>query len=154
MTAPRAGFWRRLVAFLVDYVVLYVGVAMLFLASLLAIEGPSDAALAWLNWLSWLLLLIYPAYYVALEGSTRGQTLGKRALGIRVVGRESGTSIGYWAATGRFFARIISALPLFLGYFWMLWDAEKQTWHDKLAGSVVVPTASRAAGITIESRPA
>ena len=37
------------------------------------------------------------------------------------------------------FGRILSTIPLLLGYFWMLWDSEKQTWHDKLAGSVVVP---------------
>jgi uncharacterized RDD family membrane protein YckC len=143
VTAARAGFWRRLGAFLVDYVVLYVGVSVLFLVPIFAITNASDAVLTGLSWASWLSLLIYPAYYIALEGGTKGQTLGKRALGIRVVGRETGTSIGHWAATGRFFARILSALPLYLGYLWMLWDAEKQTWHDKLSGSVVVPTSRR-----------
>ena len=39
----------------------------------------------------------------------------------------------------RYFGRIISTIPLFLGYFWMLWDREKQCWQDKIAGSVVVP---------------
>ena len=34
-------------------------------------------------------------------------------------------------------------IPLFLGYFWMLWDREKQTWHDKMAGSVVVDLNDR-----------
>ena len=33
---------------------------------------------------------------------------------------------------------IVSAIPLFLGYFWMLWDKEKQCWHDKIASDVVV----------------
>jgi uncharacterized RDD family membrane protein YckC len=36
---------------------------------------------------------------------------------------------------------IVSAIVFLLGYLWMLWDPEKQTWHDKAAGSVVVPTA-------------
>jgi uncharacterized RDD family membrane protein YckC len=47
--------------------------------------------------------------------------------------------IGLGRGIGRYFARILSALPLFLGYFWMIWDGEKQTWHDKLVGTVVVP---------------
>jgi uncharacterized RDD family membrane protein YckC len=38
--------------------------------------------------------------------------------------------------------RILSAIVCLLGYFWMLWDKEKQTWHDKFAASVVVPTSA------------
>jgi uncharacterized RDD family membrane protein YckC len=34
---------------------------------------------------------------------------------------------------------IVSAVVFLLGYLWMIWDSEKQTWHDKVAGSVVVP---------------
>ena len=34
------------------------------------------------------------------------------------------------------------AIVICLGYLWMLWDPEKQTWHDKMAGSVVVPVAN------------
>ena len=39
---------------------------------------------------------------------------------------------------GRYFARWLSAIPLLLGYFWMLWDPKKQTWHDKLVSTIVV----------------
>jgi uncharacterized RDD family membrane protein YckC len=35
--------------------------------------------------------------------------------------------------------KIVSGIPFDLGYFWMLWDKEKQTWHDKVANDVVVP---------------
>jgi uncharacterized RDD family membrane protein YckC len=35
--------------------------------------------------------------------------------------------------------KYVDSLPIYLGFFWMLWDREKQTWHDKVAGSVVVP---------------
>ena len=83
-------------------------------------------------------LLAGIAYYTYLEG-TSGQTLGKKALGIRVVDLGGGGSIGFGRAFLRYIGRIVSAIPLFLGYFWMLWDKEKQTWHDKFANSVVVP---------------
>ena len=39
--------------------------------------------------------------------------------------------------------RYISTIPLFLGYFWMLWDPNKQTWHDKIANCLVVPAQRR-----------
>jgi uncharacterized RDD family membrane protein YckC len=76
-------------------------------------------------------------YYATLEGGS-GQTLGKRALGIKVVDVRTGGSIGTGRGVGRYFARIVSALVCYLGYFWMLWDPEKQTWHDKMVNSYVV----------------
>ena len=84
-------------------------------------------------------VVVWAAYYTSLDGGAYGQTIGKMALGIRVVDIAGGGSIGYPRACARTFGRIASALVLYLGYFWMLWDPEKQTWHDKIAGSVVVP---------------
>jgi uncharacterized RDD family membrane protein YckC len=64
------------------------------------------------------------------------------ALSIRVYDfRGGGTgSIGYGRALVRNLVKYVSAVVVLLGYLWMLWDKEKQTWHDKAAGSVVVPT--------------
>ena len=76
-------------------------------------------------------------YYAKLEGGS-GQTIGKRALGIRVVDTRTGGSIGTGRGVGRYFARIVSAIVCYLGYLWMLWDPEKQTWHDKMVNSYVV----------------
>ena len=74
-----------------------------------------------------------------MEGRT-GQTVGKRALGVRVLDARTGTPIGVGRAIGRHFGKIISAIPCGLGYLWMLWDPNKQTWHDKMVGSYVVTT--------------
>lgn len=125
-SGPRASFGRRLVASLVDGLVLGV---LYFI--LLAIVG-ENAALG-------LGLIAGIAYYALLEGGASGQTLGKKLLGIRVVDFNSGGSIGYGRAALRYIGRIVSQIPCFLGYLWMLWDKEKQTWHDKFATSVVVP---------------
>jgi uncharacterized RDD family membrane protein YckC len=76
-------------------------------------------------------------YYAKLEGDS-GQTVGKRALGIRVVDARTGGSIGVGRGVGRYFGRMISGLVCLLGYLWMLWDPEKQTWHDKMTTSYVV----------------
>ena len=42
------------------------------------------------------------------------------------------------AATLRFFAAILSWLPLGLGFFWQLWDADRLTWHDRLSRTRIV----------------
>jgi uncharacterized RDD family membrane protein YckC len=61
-------------------------------------------------------------------------------MNIRVVDADNGGPIGYGRAVLRYFARILSAIPCLLGYFWMLWDKNSQTWHDKFTTDVVVPT--------------
>ncbi|MDQ6820397.1 MAG: RDD family protein [Actinomycetota bacterium] len=58
-----------------------------------------------------------------------------------MVGFDTGKTIGYGRVAGRYIASILSALCILIGYLWMLWDTEKQTWHDKLSNSVVVPAA-------------
>ena len=127
-SGPRAGFWRRFAAAFLDGII--IGIINTILVRLL--KGPGDA----------IAIIIAIAYYVTLEGGPTGQTLGKRALGIRLISFESGGPIGYPRAFIRFVGRYVSALVIFLGYFWMLWDKEKQCWHDKFAGDVVVPVSA------------
>jgi|SRR5215213_6727166 len=128
-SGPRAGFWQRFAALILDGLVLAV-------PSIIVVVAVGSGGLANL-----ITTLIGIAYYVYFEGGPTGQTLGKKALGIRVYDfRGGGGPIGYGRAFVRYLVRIVSSIPLFLGYFWMLWDKEKQTWQDKAAGSVVVPT--------------
>jgi uncharacterized RDD family membrane protein YckC len=67
----------------------------------------------------------------------RGQTLGKMALGIRVVARDGGNPSFGTAFLREIIGKLVSGIPLCLGYLWMLWDPEQQTWHDKMAGTHV-----------------
>jgi len=77
-------------------------------------------------------------YHSLLVGRT-GQTLGKKALGLRVVDATTGVPIGTGRALGRYlFASFISGNICALGYLWAIWDGRKQTWHDKVVSSVVV----------------
>jgi uncharacterized RDD family membrane protein YckC len=87
-------------------------------------------------------IIVSIGYYTFFEGSPSGQTPGKRLMNIRVVDFQTGGPLGYGRAALRWVARIISSIPCLLGYFWMLWDKEKQTWHDKIANDVVVPTSA------------
>ncbi len=127
-SGPRATFGYRFVAALVDGILL--GIVNLVLREATSPGGGYGLG-----------LLVSLAYFTFFEGSASGQTIGKRAIGIRVVDLPGGGSIGHGRALVRWVGRIISSIPLLLGYFWMLWDRERQTWHDKLASAVVVPVA-------------
>jgi uncharacterized RDD family membrane protein YckC len=87
-------------------------------------------------------IVAYIAYYVILQGGPSGQTVGKRALHIRVVDFNTGGPIGYGRAFVRYLVESILSGIFFLGYLWMLWDREKQTWQDKASSSVVVPESA------------
>jgi uncharacterized RDD family membrane protein YckC len=131
-SAPRAGFWRRFGGMLIDGIVVGIVPWILILMS-------GDSAVQVLGLA--LLLLGTIVYYTVLEGGPGGQTLGKKAVGIRVTDIATGGPIGYGRALARTVFRPVSWLFGFfpLGYLWMLWDKQKQTWHDNVARSVVVP---------------
>jgi uncharacterized RDD family membrane protein YckC len=128
-SGPRASFGRRFVAWVIDFL----------LIGLIAYAIRLGAGQIAGNLIG---LAIGIAYFGYLEGSNSGQTIGKRALGIRVIDFNTGGPIGFGRAVIRYFGRIVSYIPCFLGFFWMLWDKERQCWHDKFATDVVVPVAS------------
>jgi uncharacterized RDD family membrane protein YckC len=124
----RIGFWRRFAAAVIDGIVL--GIVSAILRAVLGLPGSGIG------------IVVDAAYFTYFHGTT-GQTPGNAALGIRVVDLRDGTGapIGYARALARWVVSIPSFFVVFLGYLWMLWDPEKQTWHDKAAGSVVVPAS-------------
>ena len=124
----RAGFWRRFAGAFIDGIV--VGIASAILRAILGTGAGTGFG-----------LVVSAVYFTAFIGAERGQTLGQMALGIRVLGLDTGGSIGYGRAFLRWLVSIVSAIVLLLGYLWMLWDNEKQCWHDKAANDVVVPVA-------------
>jgi uncharacterized RDD family membrane protein YckC len=128
-TRPKASFGQRFGAALLDTLIFVV---LGFILEMFLERQPAQLV----GFLAGL------GYYIALEGSGTGQTLGKKVLGIRVVDLTGAGPIGYGRATVRYFGRFISGIPIGLGYFWMLWDDQRQTWHDKFANSMVVPESA------------
>jgi len=126
LSGARAGFWRRFAGAFIDGIV--VGIANGVLRSIVGYGAGLGLG-----------IVVGAAYFTAFIGAERGQTLGQMALGIRVVGLDTGGSIGYGRAFLRWVVSIVSAAVILLGYLWMLWDKEKQCWHDKAANDVVVP---------------
>jgi uncharacterized RDD family membrane protein YckC len=128
-SGPRANFGRRFVAWLVDTILLGIVFGVVYV-----LIDPVTANL--------LSLVGGLAYYGYFEGSASGQTVGKKALGIRVIDFRAGGPIGFGRGLLRYIGKVISSIPCFLGFLWMLWDREKQTWHDKIATTVVVPESA------------
>jgi uncharacterized RDD family membrane protein YckC len=119
-----AGFWDRFGAAFIDGIILIVPNLLFTYGIGPGIGDILSLATAWL--------------YEALMTSGPGQaTLGKRALGLKVVDSD-GQRISFGQATGRHFGKILSTIILFIGYFMMLWDAKKQTLHDKMAATYVI----------------
>ncbi len=127
-SGPRAGFWRRFAGGFIDWIILLVIEVILRVA----LKGAGSV----------LSLLATISYFTLFVGSARGQTPGMSALGIRVISFDGSGSIGYGRAFIRWIGGYVSAIPIFLGFFWMLWDKEKQCWHDKFASDVVVPVSA------------
>lgn len=67
----------------------------------------------------------------------RGTTLGGIALGLKL-DRVNGEELTFGVALVRALASIISFVCLGIGFFWASWDAERQSRHDKIAGTVIV----------------
>ena len=119
-----AGFWKRFVAYLIDVILLGVVGAIINQIFDQNVAGLVATLVGW-------------AYFAGMESSTRQATLGKSVMGM-VVTDISGNRISFLRATGRYFAKYLSALILFIGYIMAAFTARKQALHDMLAGTLVL----------------
>ena len=124
----KASWWTRFFAILIDGI--GVGIVNGILVSILY-QGDTTAG----SGLQTLLGVIYFCYFWSSYG--KGQTLGMRALNIKVV-KTDGSQLDLVGAFLRYIGLIVSIIPLFLGVIWAAFDAQKQGWHDKIAGTYVV----------------
>jgi len=137
-----AGFWRRLVAAFLDW--LLIGIVAAAIGDLFGVEAPSPPAQG--DGFNFQLagtgpfILVELAYFTYFHATSAGQSIGNKILGIRVLDANTGRSLPYARAFVRALVSNLSALPCFLGFFWMLWEPRKRTWHDMVADSLVVRT--------------
>lgn len=150
-----AGFWIRLGATLID-TVLVIAITWPLLIAIYGWEyftqgidtgmfaGPADFLITWL----------FPFVAAIWFWRARQGTPGKMALSLHVVDAGTGATLSMNQSVGRYFAYLVSIIPLFLGFVWVAFDRRKQGWHDKLAGSVVVRTKRRGSEpIPLPNRP-
>lgn len=146
-----AGFWIRVVASLIDTVLVLIITFPLVYAvygkdyfdpeATGLVTGPADFLITW----------VLPAVAVILFWLSRQATPGKMALSLRIVDADSGGALSMRQCVVRYLGYFVSSIPLCLGLIWVAFDRRKQGWHDKLAHTVVikarhaarVPTVSR-----------
>ncbi len=129
-----ATFGQRLGAFLIDAIILSV-LEVLISFVYVSLNGMYDYEDLLI--LNVLYIVISWFYFAILESSKAGATFGKQAVGLFVV-NENNNRISFFQASGRFFARILSVLILFIGYLMPLWTEKKQALHDLISGCIVV----------------
>jgi len=132
------GFWKRTGAMVVDtLVVMLVTMPLLF-----AIYGPayfvrpSNEGFASIT--DAIIQIVMPAIFAVLFWKFRGATPGKMLFGARIVDARTLGAPSTGQLIGRYFAYILSILPLMLGFLWIAFDKRKQGFHDKLARTVVI----------------
>ena len=121
------GFWIRFGAALID------GVVILFISFVFSFAlGVGRVFAIFVPWL----------YYWLFTG-LKGQTLGKMAVGIKVVNAQGAVPGLGMAALREIPGKILSFVAIYLGFLWIIWDGQKQGWHDKIAKTHVLRVKSR-----------
>ena len=136
-----AGFWIRVLAYIIDAIILGIAGAVIggIFGGVIGATGgdmsdPLGGANLLLNAVS---LVLGIAYFAGLESSDWQATVGKKALGL-VVTDTAGNRITFGRAIGRYFGKILSGLILLIGYIMIAFTERKQGLHDMLASTLVV----------------
>lgn len=133
-----AGAGMRFLAWLIDGIISVVVIGGSFLVGI----AIGDAGIT----LGFVVLFGLVIVQLGLVAS-RGQSLGKMVLGIRIVrviAHADGSvrvdhNLGFGGMLIReIVGKFVSSLVLYLGYIWILFDGRRQGWHDKIAGTLVV----------------
>ena len=117
---PKAGFWERMVAGFLDLIL--VGILGGILGGIIRVPP--------------LGFLIALTYFTGMW-AWKGTTIGGIVVGLKVV-RMDEQPVTFAVALVRALAAAFSMVVFFLGFLWIAWDAERQAWHDKIAGTVVL----------------
>ena len=113
---PRAGFWIRTGALILDALLVAV------LTKLMGLNG--------------YFLVLFAAYATVLW-AIKGSTIGGMICGLKVA-RLDDRPVDWSVSLVRALAGFVSLVPLGLGFFWIAFDRDRQAWHDKIAGTIVV----------------
>ncbi len=133
-----AGFWARVGAALLDTLLIVLVTGPLLVAiygwayfdgsKMTMFAGPADILISW----------VAPFVAVVLFWLYKQATPGKMLVSLKVVDARTGGKLSVGQTIGRYLGYFVATIPLGLGLLWVAFDAKKQGWHDKLAGTVVI----------------
>jgi uncharacterized RDD family membrane protein YckC len=132
------GFWIRVVAYIIDAILvsLVLGVVTAIFGVKYIDINDLDHYDPTANLLS---ILVFWLYFALMESSERGATVGKMAMGLRVVTND-GKRLSFMNATGRYFAKILSAIIFGIGFIMVAFTDRKRGLHDMIASTLVIKT--------------
>ena len=142
------GFWARVVATIVDSLLLII-VTFPFLLIFYGLDYLDSEGLV-VGPVDFLLSYVFPIVATLVFWFWKQATPGKMALSAKIVDARTGNEPSAGQYIGRYFAYILSALPLCLGFLWIAFDPKKQGWHDKLAGTVVIRPKNHTEAVKFE----
>ncbi|MER7697474.1 MULTISPECIES: RDD family protein [unclassified Streptomyces] len=130
---PELAHWGlRFGGLIVDGLVMMVPYILVIIGG--AVGDAVGAILAVIGFIGLIAVAIWQLYQ---EGTT-GQTIGKKAVGIRLLREADGRPLGFGMAFVRRLAHFLDSIACYIGWLWPLWDEKKQTFADKVCSSVVV----------------
>lgn len=129
----KAGLFRRWFASAIDPIIVTI-LYVFFSAILLGVVGNSYHGIAPNTAIAFVIVTLgYVGFLSRLL--SKGMTLGKKLLGVKVVEKLTGNNPGFWRMLLReTIGKGVSGLVFGLGYFWAIWDKDGQAWHDKIGG--------------------
>jgi len=137
-----AGYGARLVAYIVDAIVLGIVIAVLSVVFIALIAGAaandSGGAAIGSTFIYVILILVVSVLYFPYFWANGGATPGMKMLHIRVVRDADGGPIGWGPAILRLIGYWVNSVVLYVGYIWIFIDKRRRGWHDLIAGTVVI----------------
>lgn len=134
-----AGFWKRVIAHLIDAFIIAVPVTMVFgtvIPEVLKTENVEVTSVT-VSMPQVIMLVASWVYFAGLESSAWQATVGKKMLGMQVTD-TSGQRIDFIKATIRYLSKFLSSFFFMIGFIMVAFTAKKQGLHDFIAGTVVL----------------
>jgi len=133
------GFWKRVIAYLIDGLIIAVPITMIFgtvIPDVMMAENVQAKPFA-VTVPQLVMILASWIYFAGLESSAWQATVGKKILGMKVTDAD-GQRINFIKATIRYVAKILSSFILMIGFIMVAFTAKKQGLHDFIAGTTVI----------------
>jgi uncharacterized RDD family membrane protein YckC len=134
-----AGFWWRVLASIIDNIVLGIAIGLIsggVVIAMFGLGGATDSMSALI--VNYTTSTVLTGIAVVLFWKFKQGSPGKLMLSMKIVDAETHGELSWGQCIGRYFAYFVSAIPLGLGFMWVGWEPRKRGWHDMLAGTLVI----------------